>query len=333
MDKILAFIDLLGFSQMVNHDENKARIILNDFYNIAFSEINNVPSVNGNLFSDSLLAYSESKGDLINCLAAIYQKCLRKNSSYTELSKFFLLPRGAMSVGIVNVEERNTAPNLTKDFIISPALVHSAKLESKIKGSRLLVAVKNDNEQQMQLNWNQSIRYPLYQDDAFTFLDNYKYKDVLWFSSFDDGRPEKDSLIDLIDVAIKLVKANARNDKVILQHIWTLRIGLLSYSKYLGAKSDVIINRILNEFKADQYWLIWMTLVEMIVASTNERKYAANERIIDWYKKVSLKPGWSELIIEINKSGERYALKCFEKFVDEISMNKVSNRKTIANKC
>ncbi len=323
MEKILAFIDLLGFSQMVNQDENKARRVLNDFYNIAFSEIKNAPSVNGHLFSDSLLAYSESKEDLINCLAAIYQRCLRKNSSYNELSKFFLLPRGAMSVGIVNVEERHTAPNLTKDFIISSALVHSVKLESKIKGSRLLVAVKNDNEQQMQLDWNRNIRYPLYQDDAFTYLNNYKYKDVLWFSSFDDGRTEKDLLIDLINVAIKLVKSNARNKEVILQHIWTLRVGLLSYSKYLGAESDIIIDIILKEFKADQYWLIWMTLIEMIVTSKNEWKYAANKRITVWYKKMSLKAGWSELITEINKPGEQYALHCFEKFIDEISINTV----------
>ncbi len=323
MEKILAFIDLLGFSQMVNQDENKARSILNDFYNISFSEIKNVPSVKGHLFSDSLLAYSESKEDLINCLAAIYQKCLKKNGRYTELSKFFLLPRGAMSVGIVNVEERLTAPNLTKDFIISPALVHSAKLESKIKGSRLLVAVKNDNEEQMQIDWNRNIRYPLYQDDAFTFLDNYTYKDVLWFSSFGDGRTEKDSLVDLIDVAIKLVKDNARNEKVVLQHIWTLRIGLLSYAKYLETESDAIIDRILKEFKADQYWLIWMTLIEIIVFSKNEWKYAANKRIIDWYKKTSLKLGWSELIQELNKPGEQYALQCFEKFMDEMPINTI----------
>ena len=58
MEKILAFVDLLGFSQMVNTDEKKARVVLNDFYNIAFKEIKIRPSVNGHLFSDSLLAYS-----------------------------------------------------------------------------------------------------------------------------------------------------------------------------------------------------------------------------------------------------------------------------------
>ncbi|MEG1667210.1 hypothetical protein [Chryseobacterium sp.] len=320
MEKILAFVDLLGFSQMVNTNEDKARIILNDFYNIAFKEIKKLPSINGHLFSDSLLAYSNSREDLINCLAAIYQKCLLKNDSYSELPKFFLLPRGAMSVGIVNVEDRQTAPNLTKDFIISQALVHSAKLESQIKGSRLLVAVNNEQQQQMQLDWNRNIKYELYQDDALSFLENYKYKDVLWFSSSDDGNNERDNLINLIDISIKLVKENSRNEKVLLQHIWTLRIGLLSYSKYLGEENDPVLNRIIREFKADQYWLLWMTIIEMIVNSTNEWKYAASKKIVDFYKKTSLKRGWSNLIEELNKPGEQYALKCFEKFIDEMTI-------------
>lgn len=323
MEKILAFIDLLGFSQMVDSDEDKARVILNDFYNIAFKEIKKKPTVSGHLFSDSLLAYSNSREDLINCLGAIYQKCLSKNASYDELSKFFLLPRGAMSVGIVNVEDRQTAPNLTKDFIISQALVHSAKLESQIKGSRLLVAVKNDQQQKLQLDWNRQIKYTLYQDDAFNFHENYKYKDVLWFSSFDDENSQKDELINLIDIAIKLVKDNSRNEKVILQHIWTLRIGLLSYSKYLEDENDSILNKIIRDFKADQYWLLWMTLIEMIVNSKNEWKYAASKKMIDFYKKTSLKKGWSNLIEELNKPGEQYALKCFEIFINEMSIQTI----------
>jgi hypothetical protein len=320
MEKILAFIDLLGFSQMVNNDENKARIVLNDFYNISFEEIKNKPSVKGHLFSDSLLVYSSSREDLINCLASIYQKCLLKNDTYEELSKFFLLPRGAMSVGIVNVEDRLAAPNLTKDFIVSQALVHSAKLESQIKGSRLLVAIKNSEQEQMQLDWNRNIRYGLYQDDAFAFLENYNYKDVLWYSSFDDKREDRDKLINLIDIAIKLVKDNSRNDKVVLQHIWTLRIGLLSYAKYLEQENDIVLNRIIREFKADQYWLLWMTLIEIIVTSSNEWKYAASKKIVEFYKKTSLKKGWANLIEELNKPGEQYALKCFEKFLNEMSI-------------
>jgi len=61
---------------------------------------------------------------------------------------FFLLLRGAVSEGFVQLEDRITSPNFNKNFIISPALVHSAKLESLVKGSRLLVAVNNDSEEE-----------------------------------------------------------------------------------------------------------------------------------------------------------------------------------------
>lgn len=323
MEKILAFVDLLGFSNMVNQNEGRARDILNDFYNISFREIKRVPSVKGHLFSDSLLAYSTSKEDLINCLAKIYQKCLLKNRDYDDRSRFFLLPRGAMSIGVVNTEERNTAPNLTKDFITSTALVHSAKLEAKIKGSRLLVAVKNEDPQNLQINWNPGIKYGLYEDEGFVFLDNYKYKDILWYSPHTDGQNERNALINLIDIAASLVLDNQINDNTLIQHIWTLRIGLLNYSKYLGRENDPILMRIINDFHEDRYWLVWMTMIEMIVGGSSEWKYAANANIVSFFKRNILRPGWAKLIEEINKPGQIYALNCFQRFTEEIQFTAI----------
>lgn len=72
----------------------------------------------------------------------------------------------------------------------------------------------------------------------------------------------------------------------------------LSYAKYLEQENDDVINRIINGFKADQYWLLWMTLIEIIVTSSNEWKYAASKKIIDFYKRTSLRKGWSNLIDE-----------------------------------
>jgi len=66
-----------------------------------------------------------------------------------------------------------------------------------------------------------------------------------------------------------------------------------------------------------------MTLIEMIVTSTNEWKYAASKKVVDFYKKTSLKKGWASLIEEINKPGEQYALKCFEKFIGEMSITTI----------
>lgn len=98
--RALAFIDLLGFSQMVTKDHDQSKNILNDFYNLTFDIIKNEPNVEGDLFSDSLLAHSSDPALLLNTLSKIYRECLRKNNSYSEenLSSFFLLPRGGISL-------------------------------------------------------------------------------------------------------------------------------------------------------------------------------------------------------------------------------------------
>jgi len=62
---------------------------------------------------------------------------------------------------------------------------------------------------------------------------------------------------------------------------------------------------------------------EMIVNSTTEWKYASSKKIIAFYKKTSLKKDWSNLIEELNKPGEQFALKCFEKFINEMSIQTI----------
>jgi len=43
LEKALAFIDLLGFSQMVSKDYNRAKKVLDYFYNIAYKVLKNEP--------------------------------------------------------------------------------------------------------------------------------------------------------------------------------------------------------------------------------------------------------------------------------------------------
>lgn len=320
MNKILAFIDLLGFSKMVETDYDKVREILNDFYNISFRIIKRDKKVKGSLFSDSLLAYSDNYPALINCVTEIYRECLKKNASYNYGNDFFLLPRGAISVGYLNIEDRQTSPNLTKDFIISPALVHSAKLEGKIKGSRLLIAVKSDDENQVRnIEWNNQVKSVLYDNSSFEFWKGYIYKDALWFLDLKkEGDKQKVELIKLIEIAIQLVKDNAKKKGIIDQHINTLRIGLLSYTKFLGRENDEVLKKIIREFEADQYWLLWLTVIEIIMNSQTEWKYTAVSHIINFYKKSSLKIGWIKVLEEINKPGQEYLKKSFELFLNEM---------------
>lgn len=320
----LAFIDLLGFSQMVGSNHNNAKSVLSDFYNITYRIIKHEDRVKGNLFSDSLLAYSSEPAVLVNIVAEIYRECLRKNSSYTfDKSKYFLLPRGGVSFGMVDIQSRDEAPNLTKNFIVSPALVHSAKMESQIKGSRLLIADSANNNEQVFV-WNRDVKSILYENSTFTFWTRYNYFDALWFLDLSkDRNAQKAEVEELIEISIDLVKANENNKSAIEQHLQTLRIGLLSYSKFMTPNSNPLLERIIEEFSDDKYWVVWLTLFEMIMQSPDNWAFPAKAEIINFYKLVSLKKSWADVIKEINKPNNHYLKNLLDQFVQELSINQV----------
>lgn len=320
--RALAFIDLLGFSQMVTKDHEQSKNILNDFYNLTFDIIKNEPNVEGDLFSDSLLAHSSDPALLLNTLSKTYRECLRKNNSYREedLSRFFLLPRGGISFGVVDIQSRTEAPNLAKNFIVSPALVHSAKMESQIKGSRLLVADTNNNTRPI-FNWNSNVKSVLYENATFTFWNEFKYSDALWFLDLSkEYNEQKDEVYELIDISIKLIHANSRSSsKVLEQHLQTLRIGLLSYSKFLSPNTNPILTRIIEEFEDDKYWLVWLTLFEMVMQSPDNWAFSSNDELINFYKNISLKKSWANVIKEINTPRNEYLRNLLNTFVQELS--------------
>jgi hypothetical protein len=294
---------------------------LNDFYNISYRLIKEQNEIKGDLFSDSLMAHSSDPAILVNTITKIYRECLKKNDSYKfPLDKYFLLPRGGISFGHVEIQERTESPNLTKNFIISPALVHSAKMESQIKGSRLLIADDVHNNDQI-FNWNENIKSILYENSTFTFWKKYKYFDSLWFLDLSkDSNQQKEEVTSLIEISEKLVQANDRNIKVREQHLQTLRIGLLSFSKFLTPNDNPLLNKFLENYRDDSYWLIWLTLIEMIMNSPDGWALPTKAKVIDFYKTVSLKSGWSNVIKEINKPKNEYLLRLFENFISEMNI-------------
>ena len=320
----LAFIDLLGFGQMVGDNFSHSKKILNDFYNITFRIIKGKCEVRGNLFSDSLLAYSSEPAILVNVITEIYRECLKQNDTYDfNLSKHFLLPRGGISYGMVDIQARTEAPNLSKNFIVSPALVHSAKMESQIKGSRLLIADPENNNEQV-FNWNNGVKSILYENSTFTFWSNYKYFDALWFLDLNkDHEGQKSEVIELIDISIKLAKSNSDNKSTIEQHLQTLRIGLLSYGKFLTPNSNPTLERIIAEFEDDKYWLIWLTLFEVIMQSPDSWAFPSKSEVIEFYKKVSLKSSWANVIKEINKPKNLYLKSLLHTFIQELSIAQI----------
>lgn len=74
MEKALAFIDLLGFSQMVSKDYGRATKVLDNFYSIAYGVLKSEPTIEGTLFSDSLVAYSTDRSLLLNKISEIYRQ-------------------------------------------------------------------------------------------------------------------------------------------------------------------------------------------------------------------------------------------------------------------
>lgn len=319
--KFLAFIDLLGFSNMVKKNYSKAKNILNDFYSISYQIINQEPRIQGSLISDSLVMYSIHEDILIETTSKIYRKCLKKNNEYPEkeINTFFLLPRGGISKGSVHVENRYESANLQKDFIVSPALVHSADMEQEIKGSRIFYAVQNDNS-----NNNPNILY----DSEIKLWDQFRYKDVLWFRDLSKSNEEqKKEIKNLINIAIKLIKNNAnQKDSILEQHMQTLRIGLLSYSKLFETNSDSgILDSLLSNFRDDKYWLIWIAIIEMIIESKNKWTPAARKKIVDFYKNICLSQGWINVLEYINLKNQKYLKNLFKQFINELSFKNTAN--------
>ena len=317
MEKILAYIDLLGFTKMIENDHQKAEELLLKFYDIAFRIIKDDERLKGNISSDCLLVYSEDYAALINCLAEIYRECFLLNDSFTN-ADFYLLPRGAVSVGAMTIGERDTSLAITKDFMIGKALVHSSKLEPQIKGSRLLIAVNAEDEQQKtSLLENKEIRSALYQNCTFKFWPGYHYVDALWFLDlYKDPEEQRKEILQLLKIAIKLTKSNSHNTKIAEHYINTLRIGLLSYSKFVENGNDAMFQTIMQDFKNDEYWFLWLTVIEISINRKEELKNADWSLVLGFYKKVSLEKSWMFVIEEINKPEKLYLKKALQTFID-----------------
>jgi hypothetical protein len=317
MNKILAFIDLLGFTKMIEKDHVKAKALLNDFYKIVYDALENNEAIKGNISSDCVMIYSDHYSELLNCVTHIYRLCFKFNKNNND-PDFYLLPRGGVSIGYMDIGDRDTSLHLTKDFMIGPALVHSSKLEQQIKGSRLLVAVNiADDDQLNELKLNPKLTSPLYENCTFKFWDNYSYFDALWFLDLSKNEADqKAQVLELLDIAFFLLNVNANKPKIVDHYINTLRIGILSYSKFIQPINDPVIEYVLAKFYDDSYWLLWLTIIEITMKS--EHEISLDESICIFYKNAVLSNGWTHIIEEINKTGKEYLKKNCNDFLELI---------------
>jgi len=309
-EKAVAFVDLLGYGNMVRKSLEEGKRVLSDFYNLCECVIGAELDVTGFLQSDSLVAYCDDKPRMLKVISKLYRECFRKNQEYTNRSTFFLVPRGAIAVGLTEVRERCKLRNLTEGFVVSPALVHSDKMEKAAKGGRLLLAVKTDgggeNRQETELIWSPDVQGMIYWDSPLKLWPKYRYMDVLWFSdSSKQWAEQKPEIEELIAIAKDLVKHNTKNNKHLQKHCETLRIGLLSYSRFFEASlRPRWFTDLLEEYEHEGYWPIWLAIIEMVVFSRDaEWALSSNKDFVRFYRKISLSRGWANVLREMNKPG------------------------------
>lgn len=323
MKMILAYVDLLGFTKMIEKDQKKAEEILLQFYDIAFRIINNNNNLKGNISSDCLLVYSENYPALINSLTAIYRDCFLWNATLTD-SSFYLLPRGAVSVGNMTIGDRDTSLAITKDFMIGKALVHSSKLEPLIKGCRLMVAVNTEEPQEINsLLQNTEICSLLYQNCTFKFWKGFKYVDALWFLDLSKKpQDQKKEVLALLQIAITLTKNNSKDPKVAEHYINTVRIGLFSFAPFIENDEDELLKSVITDFKSGQYWLIWLTIIEIALYIHGDKKHSDSSFIYSFYKKICLEKNWIYVLEEINKPEKMYLKKALQKFINKTRLHR-----------
>ena len=63
----------------------------------------------------------------------------------------------------------------------------------------------------------------------------------------------------------------------------------LSYSPFIDNEDDIILKTIIKEFKAGYYWLIWLTVIKILLNQQNEKNIPNGSIYIHFIKKSALK--------------------------------------------
>jgi hypothetical protein len=303
-ESAVAFIDLLGFSNAVNNNTTLATEILGDFYEIVYqTKKDRLGDSQYYLVSDSLIVWSSDWAGMVSFLCEVYRKCLRKTIEYNKIDKI-LLPRGGLSVGSVISQERHTQPRDVKAFIISPALVSATDIEKNMKGARLVIAVKNENENK-KIYWNTATSSILYETQSINGNNKCKYFDALWFSDLSLEHDDKKEQTELLfrDYLIFLVLNKDMNPKILPQYTETFRIGLLSYARFLEPviTTPNWLMPIFSDFIDDKFWMIWLSIMEAYLFHGDEWALCKNKDFVNFFHQICTRSGWGEALNYLKK--------------------------------
>lgn len=237
MECFLGIIDILGFSDFVNNNENAVKLITEIISNSFFSNESQLEKISYKMLSDTLIVYTNENTQyaLINLIFALENfriKCLEKG----------FLSRGAVVQGKFYLDE-------DYDIMVSPAFIEAYRLEENIACyPRILIT----NKVYDFLMENLESKDDCFYIKKLKFIKNYIEND---FDNFYVVRPFRN--IDIIAKAIypnykdchgHIFRTNIDNDEEDLNRVLSdIRNWLIDIYKDIELK-DASVRRKYNYF-------------------------------------------------------------------------------------
>lgn len=293
--RVVAYTDLLGYSELVVNDSEQAKQLLSDFYNLS----QNIKVEEGYedlelfLFSDFLFVQGEDVSNVVNYMCRLYREALKYYKDHSST----MLCRGGIARGEVITQKKRQEPNITTNFIVSPALTHAVKMELLVKGQRLLLSA-NEREE-LPPFWNKNIASICYDQPSIKpsklFLE-YRYQDVLWARDLAKEYGEsKAETAALINIAAELFRNSHKKSKSEnIHYAETLRICMLSYISLLEpCANDRKLLRLLVQDTLIKYphESVWLAFLEMVL-SRDDLAFQEEESVLAFLRAALLSPKW-----------------------------------------
>lgn len=310
--RVVAYTDLLGFSELVVNEHYQAKQLLSDFYNLSQNtKVNEgYEDLELFLFSDFLFVQGDDVSSVVNYMCRLYRGALK----YSKDSQNTMLCRGGIARGGVITQQRRQAPNVTKNFIVSPALTHAVKMELLVKGQRLLLSA-NEREELSHF-WNKNIESICYDQPSVKpskLFIKYKYQDVLW--ARDLAKPHNESkteTVELINIASDLFRKHYKKPKsVSLHYAETLRICMLSYASLLescASDREMLLSLVQDTLVEYPHEIVWLAFLEMVLLSKDAFAFQREESVLTFLRFALLSPKWGGVcsVLEKDENSQLY---------------------------
>ena len=317
--RIVAYSDLLGFSDLAVKDPEAAEKLLSEFYNYAqnIKVQNSYEELELFLFSDFLFVQGDRVEQVVNYMCQVYRKALR----HSENSEVPMLIRGGVARGGVLTQDRREAPQVTKNFIVSPALTHAVKMESLVKGQRLLVSAKEREE--IEHFWNPEMNTICYDQPSIKpspLFRKYRYQDLLWARDLSLSRAQsREETMKHLEIAERLYRENIEKKKEVVAHYAeTLRICLLSYSSLLEACEEdrEFVSRFVYQTLIEYpHPSVWLGLLECVLLSKDAFAFHIEPAMASFLSHAVMSKHWGEVSSALAQDEHAQLSKAVEEFV------------------